>query len=68
MSSPSSSIVFKVSGSAHANGNGVNRHVPVVAQWTVNWYALFLIDGSLMIKPDASGEAARVIYSDRSIV
>jgi hypothetical protein len=68
MSSPSSSIVFKVSGTGLANNNEVHRHAPAVAQWNVNWYALFLIDGSLMIKPDASGEAARVIYSDRSIV
>jgi hypothetical protein len=68
MSSPSSFIVFKVSGTGLANNNEVHRHAPLAAQWNVNWYALFLIDGSLMIKPDASGEAARVIYSDRSIV
>jgi hypothetical protein len=69
MSSPSSSIVFKVSGQAPATeANKCPRHLPAREQWNHNWYALFLIDGSLMIKPDASGEAARVIYSERSIV
>jgi hypothetical protein len=69
MSSPSSSIVFKVSGQApDTNAEKVPRHTPALADWKNNWYALFLIDGSLMIKPDASGEAARVIYSERSIV
>jgi hypothetical protein len=69
MSSPSSSIVFKVSGQAPPTDNAkVPRHAPALNEWKNNWYALFLIDGSLMIKPDASGEAARVIYSERSIV
>jgi hypothetical protein len=68
ISSPSSSIVFKVSGQAQVTGEDIPRHAPVRDEWTDNWYALFLIDGSLMIKPDASGEAARVIYSERSIV
>jgi hypothetical protein len=70
MSSPSSSIVFKVSGTAVAlNATQCPRHLPLIANgWSTNWYACFLIDGSLMIKPDITGEAARVIYSDRSIV
>jgi hypothetical protein len=69
MSSPSSSIVFKVSGQALATDTTtLPRHIPARDSWNHNWYALFLIDGSLMIKPDASGEAARVIYSERSIV
>jgi hypothetical protein len=57
MSSPSSSLIFKVSGTGPGNSNGVNRYVTVVGQWNVNYYALFLIDGSLMIEPDLSGEA-----------
>jgi hypothetical protein len=65
MSSPSSSIVFKVTGSGATDQP---RHPPAIDSWDINWYACFLIDGSLMIKPDASGEAARVIYSERSIV
>jgi hypothetical protein len=65
MSSPSSSIVFKVTGSGAGDQP---RHPPDITGWDINWYACFLIDGSLMIKPDASGEAARVIYSERSIV
>jgi hypothetical protein len=70
MSSPSSSIVFKVTGSGVARSdNQCPRHIPDMgAGWNTNWYACFLIDGSLMIKPDITGEAARVIYSDRSIV
>jgi len=70
MSSPSSSIVFKVTGTAPAHhADTCPRHIPQApAAWNYNWYALFLIDGSLMIKPDATGEAARVIYSERSIV
>jgi hypothetical protein len=70
MSSPSSSIVFKVTGTAPAfDALTSPRHAPTAPdQWTDNWYALFRIDGSLMIKPDATGEAARVIYSERSIV
>jgi hypothetical protein len=70
MSSPSSSIVFKVSGQApQYNADTVPRHAKSQPNtWNHNWYALFLIDGSLMIKPDASGEAARVIYSEGSIV
>jgi hypothetical protein len=69
MKSPSSSIVFKVSGQAQpTEAKTIHRHTPTVCKWTDNWYALFLIDGSLIIKPDASGEAARVIYSERSIV
>jgi hypothetical protein len=66
MSSPSSSIVFKVTGTTEAT---IANRVPTEAnKWIYNWYACFLIDGSLMIKPDATGEAARVIYSERSIV
>jgi hypothetical protein len=69
MSSPSSSIIFKVTGKASATDAALYpRYLPAIAGWTDNWYALFLIDGSLMIKPDASGEAARVINSERSIV
>jgi hypothetical protein len=66
MSSPSSSIVFKVTGTTEANV--ANRVPPLATSWIYNWYACFLIDGSLMIKPDSTGEAARVIYSERSIV
>jgi hypothetical protein len=69
LSSPSSSIVFKCCGMAlETDGHTIPRHTPAMAGWNQNWYALFLIDGSLMVKPDVTGESARVIYSDRSIV
>jgi hypothetical protein len=58
--------VFKVTGTTDPNID--NRVPPEANKWIYNWYACFLIDGSLMIKPDATGEAARVIYSERSIV
>jgi hypothetical protein len=36
-------------------------------EWKTPIIACFLIDGSIMIKPDPMGETARVIYTDRSI-
>jgi hypothetical protein len=42
MSSPSSSIVFKVSGGASPyDADKIPRHGPVLNEWKHNWYALF---------------------------
>ena len=54
LSSPSANINFKLTGSSSVT-------------WTTPIIAAFLIDGSIMIKPDPMGETARVIYTDRTI-
>ena len=38
-----------------------------LSNWTTPLIACFVIDGSIMIKPDPMGETARVIYTDRTI-
>jgi hypothetical protein len=64
MSSPASSPVFKYTGrEANDLHAAACCYAPIASQWRANWHALFLVDGSLMIKPDPTGEAARVIYS-----
>jgi hypothetical protein len=62
LSAPSANINFKLSGSADPAYN------TTIANWTSPIIACFLLDASVMIKPDPYGEASRVIYSDRSIV
>jgi hypothetical protein len=57
LSSPSSNINFKLIATTSTD----------LSAWTTPIIACFLIDGSIMIKPDPMGETARVIYTDRSI-
>ena len=57
LSSPSSNINFKLMATATAD----------LREWQTPIIACFLIDGSIMIKPDPMGETARVIYTDRTI-
>lgn len=56
MSSPSSNINFKLTGTVTTQ----------VAQ-TTPWVAAFLIDGVIMIRPDPGSDAAKVIWSDRTV-
>jgi hypothetical protein len=57
LSSPSANINFKL----------IGRTTIDLTAWTTPLIACFLIDGSIMIKPDPMGETARVIYTDRTI-
>ena len=57
LSSPSSNINFKLIATTSID----------LSTWTTPLIAAFLIDGSIMIKPDPMGETARVIYTDRTI-
>ena len=57
LSSPSSNINFKLMATTTIN----------LREWQTPIIACFLIDGSIMIKPDPMGETARVIYTDRTI-
>ena len=57
LSSPSSNINFKLMATPDMD----------LSEWKTPIIACFLIDGSIMIKPDPMGETARVIYTDRSI-
>ena len=57
LSSPSANINFKL----------IGRTTTDLSAWTTPLIACFLIDGSIMIKPDPMGETARVIYTDRTI-
>lgn len=57
LSSPSANINFKLLATTSAD----------LSAWATPIIACFLIDGSVMIKPDPMGETARVIYTDRTI-
>lgn len=56
MSSPSSNINFKLTG-----------NITTVVPQTTPWVAAFLIDGVIMIRPDPGSDAAKVIWSDRTV-
>ena len=58
LSSPSSNINFKLIGTTSQDMSTWDK-APAIAA--------FLIDGSIMVKPDPMGETARVIYTDRTI-
>ena len=57
MSSPSSNINFKLTGTF--KDNSITAETP--------WVAAFLIDGVIMIRPDPGSDAAKVIWSDRTV-
>jgi hypothetical protein len=59
LSSPVSNINFKVIG---------NFKPPYNLQFSTPWVAAFLIDGTIMIRPDPGSDAAKVIWSDRTVV
>ena len=56
MSSPSSNINFKLTGTTSMNYT-----------CSTPWAAVFLIDGVIMIRPDPGSDAAKVIWSDRTV-
>ena len=61
LSSPSSNINFKITGQIYnQTGSAIT--------YTTPWTAAFLIDGVLMIRPDPGSDAAKVIWSDRTVV
>ena len=57
MSSPSSNINFKLTGTWATDD--IHMETP--------WVAVFLIDGVVMIRPDPGSDAAKVIWSDRTV-
>jgi hypothetical protein len=60
LSSPASNINFKLTGSMMPP-TGVNLVMESP------WVACFLIDGVIMIRPDPGSDAAKVIWSDRTV-
>ena len=56
MSSPSSNINFKLTGT-----------FTDLTICQTPWVAAFLIDGVIMIRPDPGSDAAKVIWSDRTV-
>ena len=69
-SSPSSNINFKLTGSILTR-NGVSSQpdasVRDDSSFSTPWVACFLIDGVIMIRPDPGSDAAKVIWSDRTV-
>ena len=61
LSSPASNINFKLTGQIY-NFTGAN------IEYNTPWVAAFLIDGVIMIRPDPGSDAAKVIWSDRTVV
>ena len=61
LSSPASNINFKITGQIkNLTGGNLKYNTP--------WVAAFLIDGVIMVRPDPSSDAAKVIWSDRTVV
>ena len=61
LSSPASNINFKITGQIfNLTSNPITFNTP--------WVAAFLIDGVIMIRPDPGSDAAKVIWSDRTVV
>ena len=61
LSSPSSNINFKITGQLYNTSSSA-------ITYTTPFTACFLIDGVLMIRPDPGSDAAKVIWSDRTVV
>jgi len=59
LSSPVSNINFKVIGTFAP---------PTKMKFSTPWVCLFLVDGVLMIRPDPMSDAAKVIWSDRTVI
>ena len=60
LSSPAANINFKLTGTIHNPGGA-----PLL--YSTPWVAAFLIDGVIMIRPDPASDAAKVIWSDRTV-
>ena len=61
LSSPSSNINFKITGQ-------LRNRTGAPYTYTTPWTACFLIDGTIMVRPDPGSDAAKVIWSDRTVV
>ena len=70
LSSPSSNINFKLTGSLKWDGAADNSPILLATdrrKFDTPWVAAFLIDGVIMIRPDPGSDAAKVIWSDRTV-
>ena len=71
LSSPSSNINFKLTGTFHTvkstAGVGEWAALDHHDKFNTPWVACFLIDGVIMIRPDPGSDAAKVIWSDRTV-
>ena len=73
LSSPASNINFKLTGTLQAIpvASGENAPPDITVRDTNSfntpWVACFLIDGVIMIRPDPGSDAAKVIWSDRTV-
>ena len=61
LSSPASNINFKITGQ-------IKNLTQTPLHFNTPWVAAFLIDGVIMIRPDPGSDAAKVIWSDRTVV
>ena len=61
LSSPASNINFKITGQ-------IKNLTGAVLKYETPWVAAFLIDGVIMVRPDPGSDAAKVIWSDRTVV
>jgi hypothetical protein len=61
LSSPASNINFKLTGQMYPPLQ------PSTVKMESPWVAAFLIDGVIMIRPDPGSDAAKVIWSDRTV-
>ena len=73
LSSPASNINFKLTGTLQALpiSSGQDAVADLVVRDTnafnTPWVACFLIDGVIMVRPDPGSDAAKVIWSDRTV-
>ena len=70
LSSPSSNINFKLTGTLNWDGAPDNHPILQATdrrKFDTPWVAAFLIDGVIMIRPDPGSDAAKVIWSDRTV-
>ena len=70
LSSPSSNINFKITGTLNYDDTANNVPAYTVKDersFNTPWVAAFLIDGVIMIRPDPGSDAAKVIWSDRTV-
>ena len=71
LSSPASNINFKLTGTLQAipavGGTASDLVVRDCNPFNTPWVACFLIDGVIMIRPHPGSDAAKVIWSDRTV-
>ena len=70
LSSPSSNINFKITGDLNWDNVAADAAEKAIIDrraFNTPWVAAFLIDGVIMIRPDPGSDAAKVIWSDRTV-